>query len=314
MLHPEIEAFNEGRLRVSPLHELSYEEVGSPDGRPVLFIHGGPGGGINRYSRRFFDPLHYRAILFDQRGAGKSKPYAEVRENTTSDLIDDIEKLRVHLGIEDWIVLGGSWGSTLALAYAIACPERVKGMVLRGVFLGRSHELDWLYGQKGAAMLFPENYKKFMKPLSKSGQKRPIKAYYEILTGEDEKKIFEATLAWNLWETGISQLIPEPNLDKLQGDPLDGLAIARIESHYFVNEIFLPGEDYLLKEASKLKIPTEIVQGRYDLVCPAATAFEVHKSLKKSKMNIVMDAGHSTTEPGIASAIVQSLNRMKKYS
>lgn len=314
MLYPAIEPFHSSYLQVSPVHLLYYEQVGRPDGIPVVFLHGGPGGGINPYCRRFFNPHFYRAVLFDQRGSGKSKPFASVQDNTTPHLIEDIEKLRVHLNIDKWFVFGGSWGSTLALAYAIAHPDKVLGMVLRGVFLGCQDELDWLYGPNGAARLFPELYESFSSFLSPNEKRRPYFPYYRKLTEGTKKQQLDAMRLWNNWENGISQLIPDPLASEVYASSEKGLAIARIECHYFVHDLFLPNEDYLLDGARKLHhIPTEIINGRYDIVCPPWTAHKLHQALPDSHLIIVPDAGHSTTEKGIATALVSAMSRMRTF-
>jgi proline iminopeptidase len=312
-MYPVFEPYHSDYLPVSPVHYLYYEQVGNPIGTPVVFLHGGPGGGITNQCRRFFDPLHYRVILFDQRGSGKSRPYACIEENTTSHLVDDIEKLRKHLGIKEWIVFGGSWGSTLALAYAIAHQKRVMALVLRGIFLARQQEIDWLYGPNGAARLFPTEYNRFLSVLSTMEKRKPLQAYYQKLTKGPEEVQLRAAREWDIWESSISQLLPSPMPDDEYTDLETSLAIARIESHYFVNDSFLPNEDYLLNGASQLSnIPTFIVNGRYDIVCPPSTAIELHETMLHSELKIVHNAGHSTSEKGIAKALVGIMNRLKK--
>jgi proline iminopeptidase len=308
---PEIEAYRHGWLQVSGLHRIYFEEVGHPEGLPVLFLHGGPGGGSNSYSRRFFDPKIFRAVLFDQRGAGRSLPFACIEENRTKDLVEDIEKLREHLGIQRWLVMGGSWGSTLALAYSIAHPSRVLALILRGIFLGRQTELDWLYGPSGAAQIFPGSYEAFLSALDRNERKHPLQSYYKRLTEGDAETQRQAVKGWNTWESGISQLIPDIAASTAFSEVAKGLAIARIECHYFVNGCFLEGRG-LLEECGRIQhIPAAIVNGRYDIVCPPRTAYELHRALPRSELQIVQDAGHSTTEPGIARALVRSLNRFK---
>ncbi len=311
-MYPVFEPYYSDHLAVSPVHHIYYEEVGNPLGIPVVFLHGGPGGGITNYCRRFFDPRHYRSVLFDQRGSGNSRPYASLEENTTSHLIEDIEKLRDHLKIKKWIVFGGSWGSTLALAYSIAHPNRVAAMVLRGIFLARRHEIDWLYGPDGAARLFPNQYFRFLSILSKEEQLKPLLAYHKRLNSKHQKAQLIAAREWDIWETSISQLIPSPLPEDEYADLESSLAIAKIETHYFVNDSFLPNEDYLLEGARRLShIPTYIVNGRYDVVCPPCTAVELHKAMPNSELIIVPDAGHSTSEKGIANALLSIMNQLR---
>ncbi|MEC7984587.1 MAG: prolyl aminopeptidase [Myxococcota bacterium] len=311
-MFPASEPYNQGLLRVSSVHSLYYEEVGLPNGAPILFIHGGPGGGINEYARCFFDPNFYRAILFDQRGSGKSLPYASIQENTTQDLIADIERLRKFLNIEKWVIMGGSWGSTLALAYTIAHPERVRGIILRGVFLARSKEIQWLYGSSGAARIFPDAYSLFMDPLSKEERSRPVESYFQRLTDPSVSVQSEAVLAWNRWESSISQLIPDLPLEDFDSSYEDGLAIARIEAHYFTNDSFFPSDNYILENISAIQNhPCIIIQGRYDIVCPTESAYELHHALAHSELNIIPNAGHSTAETGISRGLLLALEDFK---
>ena len=312
-MYPIFEPFNSDHLAVSPTHHLYYEEVGHPFGLPVLFLHGGPGGGITTHCRRFFDPTFYRTILFDQRGSGKSRPYACLEENTTAHLVEDIEKLRETLDIDSWIIFGGSWGSTLALAYAIAHPKRVRALVLRGIFLARRHEIEWLYGPNGAAHIFPRSYKRFLSILNTREQTRPLESYYQKLTEEPEYKQLIAAREWDIWETSISQLIPVPLPEDEYEDLESSLGIARIESHYFVHDSFLPNDDYLLNGARRLQhIPTFIVNGRYDIVCPIQTAFDLHEAMPHSELIVVPNAGHSTSEKGIEQALLTTMNQLRK--
>ena len=308
-MYPEVEPYNTGYLKVSPIHKIYYEEIGNPSGFPVVFLHGGPGGGIYPTCRTFFNPKFFRVVLFDQRGSGKSTPFACIKENTTPLLIEDIEKLRNHLNIQKWIVMGGSWGSTLGLAYAIAHPEKLNGLVLRGVFLGRSRELDWLYGANGASNIFPEAYHDFTKILTTNEKNNVIQSYYHRLTTGGRQQQAEAVSHWNRWESSISQLVPDPYSVNSLSDYETGLAIARLECHYFVNKIFLPDENYLLREAAKLNhFRTKIINGRYDIVCPMHTAYELHQQMPVSDLYIVPDAGHSTTEPGIGQALADAMD------
>ena len=283
-MFPSIQPFNSGYLQVSQTHNLYYEEVGNPLGTPVLFLHGGPGGGINTYVRRFFNPNHYRAVLFDQRGSGKSTPFACIEENTTQALIEDIETLRKELNIESWVVMGGSWGSTLALLYAIHHPDRVRALVLRGVFLARPCEIDWLYGPAGAARIFPKDYSYFVADLSEEERKNLIPSFLGRLTDPSLSVQLRAVNDWNRWEMGISQLIPVEEPEDFHNTLEEGLAIARIEAHYFTNNSFLPSENYILENCDTIAhIPCEIIQGRYDIVCPPQSAYELHQKLPLSK-------------------------------
>ena len=311
-MFPATEPYNSGYLAVSPRHHLYYEEVGRSMGTPIVFLHGGPGGGINPFIRKFFHPDHYRAVLFDQRGSGKSIPYGCIDENTTQDLIEDIEKLREHLNISSWIVMGGSWGSTLALLYAIAHPTRVRALILRGIFLARPQEIDWLYGPNGAARLFPYDYELFSHHLPLVERKQLIKSYLKRLTSPDERIQEAAVHAWNRWENGISQLIPSMHPDEFSTTLEEGLSIARIEAHYFVHNSFLPSQNYILENIAPIKeIPCAIVQGRYDVVCPAQSAYELHHALPLSTLDIIPDAGHSSVEPGIAEALQRALKKFR---
>ena len=302
-LYPEIEPYDSGRLRVSDLHELYYEQVGNPEGKPAVFLHGGPGGGVEPYYRRFFDPARYRAVLFDQRGAGKSTPHASIEQNTTQDLVADIERLREHLGIERWLVFGGSWGSTLALAYAQAHPERVTELVLRGIFLLRRQELLWFY-QHGASIIFPDAWEHFLAPIPRPERGDLMQAYHRRLTSDDAQARLEAARAWSIWEASTSRLLVDPDLiANFQADEF-AEAFARIECHYFVNGGFMP-EGQLLADVDRIRqIPGVIVQGRYDVVCPMESAWDLHRAWPESELVIVPDAGHSAREPGIAAALV----------
>ena len=311
-MYPIFEPYDSGHFPVSDIHHLYYEQVGNPRGRAVLFLHGGPGGGIFPAARRFFDPLFYRLVSFDQRGSGQSLPYAAVEENTTQDLINDIEELRKDLGIESWIVFGGSWGSTLALAYAIAHPTRVDALVLRGIFLGRRKEIEWLYGPNGAARLFPTEYERFSLFIKETETDALIKSYYLKMTEGEEYDQLIAAREWDIWETSISQLLPLPTPEDEYVNLGTSLAIGRIESHYFVNNSFFPHDNYLLEGAAKLpKFPTFIVNGRYDVICPSSTAVELHKAMPHAELTIIPDAGHSTNEKGIALALLTAMNQLK---
>jgi proline iminopeptidase len=311
-LFPAIKPYREGRLRVSALHTVHYEECGNPRGKPLVFLHGGPGGGIDPVYRRYFDPGKWRIVLLDQRGCGKSKPFAELRENTTWHLVADIETLREHLGIDRWVVFGGSWGSTLALAYAETHPGRVKALVLRGIFLLRRSELLWFY-QDGASHLFPEAWESFLAPIPRAERGDLMQAYYKRLTSRNRMVRKEAARAWSIWEGSTSKLHTDPELVKKFGGGRFADAFARIEAHYFVNKGFLKRDDQLLRDAKKLRqIPAVIVQGRYDVVCPATSAWALHRAWPEAKLIVVPDAGHSMTEPGIRSALIEETERFAK--
>jgi proline iminopeptidase len=310
-LFPEIEPFNTDFLKVSDLHTLYYEEVGNPKGKPVLFLHGGPGGGIQPFYRQYFDPAFYRIILFDQRGCGKSTPYAELRQNTTWDLVSDIEKLRLQLGIDRWLVFGGSWGTTLALSYAIRHAQSVLGLILRGIFLCRDLEINWFY-QEGTSNIYPDAWEKFLQPIPPEERLDLVGAYYKRLTSTDEATQVNAAIAWSIWEASTSRLIP--NLENIQHfeDPQVSVAFARIECHYFINKAFMPSRNYLLDNAPIIKhLPTRIVQGRYDVVCPAISAWQLKQAMPDAELRIVEDAGHSITEPGIRSELIQATEEFK---
>lgn len=310
-LYPEIEPFDSGFLQVSEIHQIYYERCGNADGIPVVFLHGGPGGGLVPMYRQFFDPQAYHIVLFDQRGAGQSTPRACLEENTTWDLIADIERLRANFGIERWVVFGGSWGSTLALAYAETHPERARALVLRGIFLGRQSENDWLY-QSGTNAIFPDAWEEFESVIPEAERGDMIGAYYKLLTGDDEKASNEAARAWSIWEGRTSKLIPDPDLIERFGEPEQALTVARIECHYFVNRCFLPTDDYLLENVSKIRhIPTVIVQGRYDLLCPMSHAWDLHRAFPEAELVVVPNAGHSAAEPGILSALVEATHKFK---
>jgi proline iminopeptidase len=311
-IFPEIEPFQSGTLKVSDLHSLHYEQVGNPQGKPVVFLHGGPGGGVSPLARRFFDPQFYRVILFDQRGCGLSTPHAELRENTTHDLVADIERIRELLGIERWLVFGGSWGSSLSLAYAIHFPARVIGMILRGIFLCRQSEIDWLY-KDGASHVFPEGWDQFLAPIPLAERGDLLAAYYRRLTDPDEAVRSAAAWPWSRWETQCSRHTPDPAELEKDADPAKTLAIARMESHYFVNHSFFPRDGYLLEQAPALNsIPTRIVQGRYDMVCPITSAWDLKCAMPAADLHVVPDGGHSVKDPGIASGLVEATEDFKK--
>lgn len=309
--YPEIEAFQKGRLKVSDLHEIYFEQAGNPQGLPVIFLHGGPGGGISPDHRRYFNPQKYRIILFDQRGCGQSTPFAELRENTTWDLVKDIEKLREHLGISKWLVFGGSWGSTLSLTYAIHHADRVQGLILRGIFLCRPSEIRWFY-QEGASQIFPDHWEEYRDLIPPQDRNDFVKAYYERLTSPDEGLRLAAARAWSRWEMATSYLKVNASAMNSMEDPARALPFARIEAHYFINNAFFPSDNYILENLERCRhLPVTIIQGRYDVVCPARSAWELHRAWPKSKLVLVDAAGHSASEPGIRSELIQATDDFK---
>lgn len=310
-LYPEIEPYRAGRLRVSDLHEIYFEESGNPRGKPVVFVHGGPGGGTEPKQRRFFDPAVYRIVLFDQRGSGRSTPYASLEENTTWHLVADMEALREHLGIERWQVFGGSWGSTLSLAYAEKHPERVTELVLRGIFLLRKQELDWFY-QRGASAIFPDAWEEYLGFIPEAERGDLLTAYHRRLTSPDLQVQQQAARAWSVWEGRTSCLFTNYELIAKTSGQQFALAFARIECHYFMHKGFFTSEAQLLDDAHRIRhIPTVIVQGRYDVVCPAESAWALHRALPESDLRIVTDAGHSAMEPGILHELVEATDRFR---
>ncbi len=308
-LYPEIEPYHTDMLSVSDIHTLYFEEAGNPEGRPVVFLHGGPGGGCQASYRRYFDPKKWRIILFDQRGCGRSTPFAELKENTTWDLVEDIEKLRNHLGIDKWAVFGGSWGSTLSLAYAITHPEKVDSLFLRGIFMLREKEINWFY-QDGASYIYPDAWEHYLAPIPEKERGNLVEAFYKRLTDEDPKVRSEAARAWSVWEGSTSKLIQDENMMDHFGDDHFAEAFARIECHYFTNKGFFECDDFLLKNVSKIRnIPAIIVQGRYDVVCPATSAWDLHKAWPEAEFHLVADAGHSLSEEGITKILVDATDR-----
>jgi proline iminopeptidase len=304
-LYPPIEPYAVGRLRVSERHELYYEQSGNPRGKPVVFLHGGPGAGTEPNQRRFFDPAAYRIVLFDQRGCGASTPHASLEENTTWHLVADIEALRAELGIERWQVFGGSWGSTLALAYAQTHPDRVTELVLRGIFLIRPWEIDWFY-QRGCDALFPDAWEEYLAPIPEAERADLLRAYHRRLTSEDPQVRTLAARAWSVWEGKTSCLLPNEELvAKSSGDQF-AVAFARIECHYFVNGAFLQGRELLARVDRIRHVRAVIVQGRYDVVCPMRSAWDLHRAWPEADFRVVSDAGHSAFEPGIAHELVSA--------
>jgi len=308
-LYPEVKPYNKFRLQVSELHEIYVEECGNPHGIPVLVVHGGPGAGCDATMRRFFDTTHYRIILFDQRGSGRSTPHAELEENTTQNLMTDMEAIRERLGIEQWILFGGSWGSTLSLAYAQHYTDRVLALILRGIFLCRDQDLQWFY-QDGASHIFPDYWEDYVRLIPENERDDFINAYYKRLTGSDDVMRMATAKAWSTWEARCATLRPNHDVVEHFADPHVALSMARIEAHYFVNGVFLePGR--LLSDTPKLAdIPGIIVHGRYDIVCPLDNAFDLHHHWPQSKLEIVRDAGHSALEPSIIDALVRATQEM----
>ena len=307
-LYDEIEPFDRGRLRVSAVHELYYEQCGNPKGKPVVFLHGGPGAGLVPDYRRFFDPEAYRVVLFDQRGSGRSVPHASLDDNTTWHLVADIQQLREHFGVDQWLVFGGSWGSTLALAYAETHPERVSGLVLRGIFLARQNEARWFYeDSQGASAIFPDNWEDFLRVIPEAERGDMIGAYYRRLTSTDESTRQEAARAWSIWESSALRLLPDQELIDEFSEPEKAVALARIECHYFTNNCFFETDNYLLEHVDRIRhIPAVIVHGRYDIICPLMSAWELHRAWPEATLNIIPDAGHATSEPGITDALVRA--------
>ena len=302
-LYPPIEPFAVHTLAVDHEHRLYVEECGRPDGIPAIFLHGGPGAGCEPTHRGFFDPQRYRAVLFDQRGCGRSTPHASLTANTTWDLVADIERIREHLGIARWLVFGGSWGSTLALAYAETHPERVTALVVRGIFLCRPHEIRWFY-QEGASWLFPDYWEDFIAPIPVDERTDLLTAYHRRLTGEDATTRLAAAQAWSIWEGRTATLLANPAVEAHFADPSVALSLARIESHYFVNQAFLR-PNQLLDDASRIReIPGVIIQGRYDGICPLRSAWDLHQAWPTAELQIIPNAGHSAFEPGIRAALV----------
>lgn len=309
-LYPEIEPYRSGHLDLDGRHRMYWEECGDPAGRPVVFLHGGPGAGASPAHRRFFDPAHYRIVIFDQRGSGRSKPLGELQDNTTPHLVADIETLRRHLGLERWLVFGGSWGSTLALAYAEAHPERVEALVLRGIFLCRRFEIQWfLYGMRALA---PEAWRSFAGFLPENERGDLLASYYKRLIDPDPMAHMPAAKSWSVYEGTCCTLLPSPETVSTFNQDTVALGLARLEAHYFTHDIFLP-ENALMNNLGRIRhVPAAIVHGRYDLVCPIVSADELHHAWPEAEYVIVPDAGHSAMEPGIRAALVQAMERFKE--
>ena len=305
ILYPDIQPYVQHSLTVESPHILHVEECGNPSGIPVLFVHGGPGAGCEPYHRRFFDPERYRIILFDQRGCGRSTPHASLDNNTTQALVADMEVIREQLKIDKWLLFGGSWGSTLSLVYAETHPQRVLGLIVRGIFLCRSQEIDWFY-QQGASRLFPDYWQDYLAPIPEAERDDLLQAYYSRLTGEDEMARMAAAKAWSLWEGRTATLKLSDSVIDHFGDPFTALSLARIECHYFVNDSFLE-PNQILRDAPRLHgIPGVIVQGRYDVICPMESAWQLSQAWPEATLKIIGDAGHAASEPGIINALVQA--------
>lgn len=311
-LFPPIEPFQTDFLKVSDIHDIYYEQSGSPHGQPVVFVHGGPGGGTNPSMRQFFDPAHYRIILFDQRGCGRSTPFASLDDNTTWHLVGDMERLREHLGITKWMVFGGSWGSTLALAYSQKHPDRVTHLVLRGIFMLRKWEIDWFY-QEGASRIFPDFWQDYLKPIPVEERGELVKAYYKRLTSDDETTRIEAARAWSIWEASTSWLEISSDTVNTFTDPAKALPFARIECHYFINEGFME-EGQLLRDAHKIRhIPTVIVHGRYDVVCPVQNAWDLKLELPDAELLISPTSGHAQMELQNRDSLIYATEKFKTH-
>lgn len=308
-LYPPIEPYRVDRLRVSAEHEIYFEESGNPDGKPVIFLHGGPGGGSDPKQRRYFHPEKYRIICFDQRGCGKSTPYASLTNNTTWDLVEDIEKVRRHLGIERWQVFGGSWGSTLALAYSETHPEPVTELILRGIFLLRRQEIEWFY-QRGASILYPDAWEPYLAHIPEGEREDMLTAYYRRLTSEDADVRLAAAKIWSGWEGATSKLLPDPAFSSHYEEDDFALAFARIEAHYFINSGFFENGNQLLENADRIRaIPGVIIQGRYDVVCPMESAWALHRAWPEADLVITPDAGHSASDPPNSRALIATTDK-----
>ncbi|KAJ3299373.1 hypothetical protein HK104_009161 [Borealophlyctis nickersoniae] len=309
-LYPQIEPFDTGFLKVDDTHSIYYEQSGNRDGKPVVFLHGGPGGGTSGEDRRYFDPAVYRIVLFDQRGAGKSTPY---ENNDTWSLVADIEKIRTHLHIPKWVVFGGSWGSTLALAYAQTHPESVKGLILRGIFTLRDSEIQWFY-QEGASHVFPDVWEDYLAPIPPTEHGDLVTAYHNRLTGPDTAEQLRCAASWSKWECATSRLFIDPAMLAKSSNPTWSLAFARIESHYFHHRGFFPTPQHILDNVPTIRhhnIPGVIIQGRYDMVCPFRTAWDLHKRWPEAEFVVVEDAGHSAREVGVRSRLVEAADKFR---
>ena len=304
-----VEPFNVFKLKVSDIHTLHIEESGNRDGKPVIFLHGGPGGGIEPIYRQYFDPEKWRIIIFSQRGCGKSTPLSELEDNNTWALVQDIEKIREHLSISKWTVFGGSWGSTLSLSYAVSHPDRCAALILRGIFLLREKELKWFY-QEGASYIYPDAWEKYLEPIPENRRDDLMSAYYEILTGSDQEARYNAAKAWSIWEASTSKLIQnKKSLHHFEDEQVADI-FARIECHYFVNKGFFEYDGWILDQIDKIRhIPSVIVQGRYDVVCPMITAWELHQKWPEADFYVIPDSGHSMLEAGIRDKLIEYTNK-----
>lgn len=312
-LYPEIEANFSKKLKVDNVHDIYYEESGNSNGVPVIFLHGGPGCGTSPTCRRYFDPDFYRIIVFDQRGSGKSTPHACLENNDTWSIVEDIEKIRKDLGIDRWLVFGGSWGSTLAMCYAIKYPDRVLGLVLRGIFLGRREDIEWIYEIGGASNIQPAAFERYISIIPEEERNNIIASYYKKLTSDDYEARKQAAKEWSMWEGSLVTLLPDPNLEDSFGNIDFAISMATIECHFWMNNMFWEGDNFILDNCHKFKdIPTVIVHGRYDIDCRVIGAHLLHKKLNKSELNIVEDAGHSSGEPGIISALVTATDKFRE--
>lgn len=310
-LYPAIEPRQTYSVPVSDGHTLYVEECGNPAGLPALFVHGGPGAGCERYHRQFFDPARYRIVLFDQRGCGRSTPHASLQGNHTQALVEDMEVIRAQLGIERWLVFGGSWGSTLGLVYAETHPDRVLALVLRGIFLCRPRDIQWFY-QDGASCLLPDYWQDYLKPIAEEERSDMVSAYYRRLTDDDESIRLTAAQAWSLWEGRASTLLPKAAVVDHFANPKTALSLARIECHYFMHASFM-SENQLIVQAERLQgIPGVIVHGRYDVVCPLEQAWALHRAWPDARLEVIADAGHSATEPGIVDALIRATDRFAR--
>jgi proline iminopeptidase len=310
-LFPPIDPYRTHRLKVSALHEIHVAEYGNPEGKPVVLVHGGPGAGSNSTMPRFHDPDFHRIVVFDQRGSGQSTPHAEIEENTTWDLVADMEAIRRHLGIERWQLFGGSWGSCLSLAYAETHPEKVSELILRGIFTLRRKELEWFY-QEGASYLLPEAFEEYVRPIPEDERGDMIAAYYRRLTGPDPEVQLACARAWSMWEGAALSLLPDPARVAAFGAPNYAIAFARIECHYFYNHGFFDSDNQIIARAGLLRdIPGVIIHGRYDLCTPVTIAWDLHRVWPEAELNIVADSGHAMTEPGIVEALMAATEKFK---
>ncbi|MEZ5451965.1 MAG: prolyl aminopeptidase [Thiothrix sp.] len=313
-LYPPIRDNHHFYLRVDAVHELYVEECGVPEGLPVVFLHGGPGSGCEPWHRQFFDPNRYRIILFDQRGCGRSSPHASLERNTTWDLVADMELIRTQLGIDQWVLFGGSWGSTLALAYAEAHPERVLGMILRGIFLCRQQDIDWFYQMgQGIERIYPDYWLDYLAPIPEAERGDMVAAYYKRLTGDNEIARMQAAKAWSGWEGRCANLQPKESVLSHFTDPYTAMSVARIEAHYFINKGFLE-PNQLLRDAHRIAhLPGSIIHGRYDMICPLEQAFALHRAWPNADFHIISDSGHAASEVGIQQTLVQATDDLAEH-